>query len=793
MQSQYDNPRPGEGGFRDWLGTKLPLAFKAKERRETVQNLNRKRLSIVVWALIFGAIAGLIELPMPAEDAWRAVRAEVRSKDAPDDIVVVAVDDATLAEIGNPYPTRAQDAEVVEAAFAAGANRLLFDKAYADPTDPAQDATFADALARHKGKVWLGASPDVEFRTAQSEEIVPIPTLRDKAAIASMMGRKAPFGLSAQFPTTTTIEGQKHPSISAILAQYEGKDGWYRPDFAYDPLTVPTISYADILAGRAAPGQLAGKNLIIAPTHIQTPDFHHLPLGDRIPGVYFHVLGAHTLKGGLPVDLSWFPALALVAAVMAFQAYRKTPSKPLISGTLIILIFAPLAFDELKIGIDIFPALITLGIATFRLWRLSAKVYDQDTSLVLARALSEPDSKPDQDVYALKIENLGDLTEFQDARQFGKFVEQIIACMKGASEGASPATGSDGQVAFQRDMLIWLAPKLDRAELDQSGMGLISVLRSVILQQGATVNLATTLGVDINHDLALSQRIQNAMHAADNASKANTRFVVCDDAFLDQRRRRINLMSELEDAIRTDAIWVAHQPKINLATGEVYGAEALIRWDHPVLGPVSPQEFVTMAEENDRIDMLTNYVLDRAIREAHPLLEIDPAFKLAVNVSAKALSGDVIVRQTKRMVERHAFPVKNLILEVTETAGLDDGRVAATLKALRDMGVELSIDDFGMGHSSLDYLSRVPCSEVKLDRKFISSVLDSRESRALVTGTIAMAHSLGKLVVAEGVEDAATADLLTELKCDLAQGYLFSPAVEIAEVAKLIIEKRRAA
>ncbi|MGB3470734.1 MAG: EAL domain-containing protein [Erythrobacter sp.] len=793
MQSQFEIPRPGEGGFRGWLGTKLPRVFKPKDRRETAENLGRKRIGIVVWALIFGAIAGLIELPMPAEDAWRAVRAEVRSKEVPADIVVVAVDDATLAYIGANAPSRSQDAQLVDAVFAAGANRLLFDKAYADPTNPADDAAFGEALERHKGKVWLGASPKLEMRTAQSEQLVPIASLREKAAIVSMVGQAAPFGLSVWFPITTVIDGRKHPSISATLVGYEGKEGWYRPDFAYDPFTIPTISYVDILDHRVEPSQLAGKSVIVGLTHIQTPDFHHLPLGDRIPGVYFHVLGAHTLKGGLPIDLLWFPALALVAAVVGIQAYRKTPSTPLTSGALIVLVFAPLAFDEFKIGVDIFPALIALGIATFRLHRLSARVYDQDTSLVLARALSEPDSRPDHDVYALKIENLGDFTEFQDARQFGKFVEQIIACMEGASEGASPATGSDGQVAFQRDMLIWVAPKLERRELDQSGMGLISVLRSVILKQGATVNLATTLGVDINHDLALSQRIQNAMRAADNASKANTRFVVCDDAFLDQRRRRMNLMSELEDAIRNDAIWVAHQPKIDLTTGEVNGAEALVRWDHPVLGAVSPQEFVTMAEEHDRIDMLTAYVLDRAVREAKPLLDIDPAFKLAVNVSAKSLAGDAIVEQVIETVGQYRFPTKNLILEVTETAELDDSRVATNLKDLLDLGVALSIDDFGMGHSSLDYLRRVPCSEVKMDRQFVSVMLTSRENRALVTGTIAMAHSLGKTVVAEGVEDAETADLLKQLGCDLAQGYFFSRAVEIAEVSKLIRERRKAA
>ncbi|WOE75070.1 EAL domain-containing protein [Alterisphingorhabdus coralli] len=789
MHSQNTKSRASLTGPLGWIGSLLQRIPFRRKSASTADEVKKKRRNIAITAIAIGAIAGFIELPMPVDDAFRAVRAELRSHDAPDDIVVVAVDDATLNEIGRDLPTRIQDAEVVEKIFAAGATKLVFDRAYADPATPEEDAALARTFARHKGKVWLGASPAADNGLQKHDGLFPTTKLRHNVEMASMMGNVTPFELSVQFPTETRIGDMPTPSISAVLGDYEGRLHWYRPDFAINPATIETISYADLLFDRLDERRLAGRSVIIGYTDLLTSDLRNLPLGGKVPGVYFHVMGAHTLKNGLPLDLGWIPGLVFVIIIIVFQAKRKKPLPKLAWGGTLALLIAPLAFDYLAINIDSSAAILTLGIATFRLRRLSNQVYHKDTDLILAGAISSGEHSQAQDVYALKIENLGDLTESIEPKQFGTFIERIITCV----QQASPSTGADTQVAFEKDTLLWFAQKLDRSELEANSLGLVSVLRNAMTYQGNWANLATTLGVDISYDLPVAQRVQNAIRAAENGTKTSRRFVISDEQFLDERRRYLELLAELNIGMKAETIGVAYQPKIRLANDTVAGAEALIRWHHPELGYVDPFELVTTAEEHDRINELTIYVLDRALGEAKEAVLIDPDFKLAVNFSAQALADEMILHHTPRLLKEHAFPSRNLIIEVTESARLDGKRVNSKIAELREHGISFSIDDFGTGHSSLDYLSRVPCQELKMDRKFVSGMQSSEDNANLVKGTIDMAHSLAKSVVAEGVEDAATANALRNIGCDLAQGYFYSPAISMADITKMIVKRRNAA
>jgi EAL domain-containing protein (putative c-di-GMP-specific phosphodiesterase class I) len=211
-----------------------------------------------------------------------------------------------------------------------------------------------------------------------------------------------------------------------------------------------------------------------------------------------------------------------------------------------------------------------------------------------------------------------------------------------------------------------------------------------------------------------------------------------------------------------------------------------LRWHHPRLGEVSPQEIVELAEENGRIARLTDYVLGTAIEESHAAIELDPRFTLSVNISALSLTDDLFLGSVARQIQRHRFPPKNLVLEVTETSPLDAGRTAKTLHGLRAMDINLSIDDFGTGHSNLDYLQRVPSSEIKIDRMFVNGMDQAPEKAAVVRATIAMAHALDRTVVAEGVETREVAEALYMMGCTRAQGYLYSCAIPMRQLLGLL-------
>jgi len=231
------------------------------------------------------------------------------------------------------------------------------------------------------------------------------------------------------------------------------------------------------------------------------------------------------------------------------------------------------------------------------------------------------------------------------------------------------------------------------------------------------------------------------------------------------------LRHELDDALRARQFVLHYQPKLCLASSRIEGFEALLRWQHPRHGLVPPGWFIALAERSGRMDALTREVIELALpwlagQEARPWLS------LAINVSARNLGDVRFADQLHEQCRRHAVDPRRVILELTESSAAQDHAIALDiLTRIRLKGFRLSIDDFGTGYSSMTKLAQLPVSEIKIDRSFVGSISVSLESRKIVESTIGLARSLGLTTVAEGVEDAATLDLLKSLGCDLAQGY----------------------
>jgi EAL domain-containing protein (putative c-di-GMP-specific phosphodiesterase class I) len=308
------------------------------------------------------------------------------------------------------------------------------------------------------------------------------------------------------------------------------------------------------------------------------------------------------------------------------------------------------------------------------------------------------------------------------------------------------------------------------------------MLKTAISHDWQSASSAPAIGIDTNHELPLGQRIKKAMQAADEAANRGVRFIINDAAYLEARNHRLEIIRVLERGLRERNIGVAYQPKIDLATRRIVGAETLIRWKPEGQDYVNPQELVLAAEANDRINELTLIVMEAALVDGRKAVAFDPDFKLAVNMSAKSLSNTDLLFDMMTMLGRIGFPAENLTLELTETAKLEDKLIAPQIAALKQRGIGLSIDDFGTGQSNLEYIEKLPSSELKIDKKFVQHMASSEESRAVVRATIEIAHSLGKVVVAEGVENEDVAAALRAMGCDQAQGYLFSRAISMAEL-----------
>jgi diguanylate cyclase (GGDEF)-like protein/PAS domain S-box-containing protein len=261
-----------------------------------------------------------------------------------------------------------------------------------------------------------------------------------------------------------------------------------------------------------------------------------------------------------------------------------------------------------------------------------------------------------------------------------------------------------------------------------------------------------------------------AMYVAKGLGKS--RYELFEPAMRDTAVARASLRGDMEWAVQRDELEVHYQPVIDMVSGNVRGFEALVRWRNPARGLLWPSEFIQVAEETGLIVSMGGWVLDQACQQAQTWRAERGALSMAVNVSARQLQDPTLVASIARALATSGLDPGALVLEITESATVDDAEgVIARLEELKGLGVGLAIDDFGTGYSSLTYLRRFPVDQLKIDRSFVVEVATSSEDRAIVASVIELAHALGVTVVAEGVETEAQLRELSDMGCDLAQGY----------------------
>jgi diguanylate cyclase (GGDEF)-like protein len=276
----------------------------------------------------------------------------------------------------------------------------------------------------------------------------------------------------------------------------------------------------------------------------------------------------------------------------------------------------------------------------------------------------------------------------------------------------------------------------------------------------------------------LMRRGDAAMYAA---KRGHTGFAVYHPRLHDQREAQLSLLTELRHAIERGELRLLYQPKVELSSGRMTGVEALVRWAHPTKGMVPPDRFIPFAEQTGFIKTITAWVIDAAVRQGAAWRASGRARAISVNISAQDLLNPELGEILTRALERHGLPPQLLCLEITESGVMQDAaRAIEVLKRVRDLGVGRSIDDFGTGYSSLSYVKQLIVDELKIDRSFLRGIVTDLKDRAIVLSTIELAHNLGLGVVAEGVEEQASADLLRELGCDQIQGWLVAKPLEPA-------------
>jgi diguanylate cyclase len=750
--------------------------------------LESRQRKLLLWTAIAGLIFGLIQFGLIAEDVLRTGRDALRWHKASGQIVLVKIDDQSLRHVGRwPWPRR-YHAQLADRLSEAGAKRILFDISFFGATTAQDDRAFADAVKR-SGRVILATRTRAGPFGGTDQEGPPQPEFAGAARGLASISWVYNFRQSVtRIPYEASVNGQAVPSFSALLSsRYGPRDATFAPDYSLDPNSIPAISAATILGGKFDRRLIEGKDVVIGTASDEIGDQFFVPGTGRMGGVYVHIIGAETLKSGRPVDLGWVPLFLVALVVSVFTLSRRSGRQQavvlLLSG--IGLMFGPTAAEAYQLNLEIMPGLFVVVVIAAALgWRSyrARGLVNPISNVPNLSALRANREGRDRALIAARILNYEEIVATLPPKSEAQLIDQIVARLTVGAAGRALYQGDAGIFAWFEDKAQPVGNHLE---------ALYALFRNPARVGGMSIDLSISFGVEIGSGRSNANRLASALVAADEAAHDGLKWKYHEPETLENASWKLSMLSQLDEAIDRGEVWVAYQPKLELETRRIIGAEALARWTHPDKGPIAASEFVAAAEQSNRIGKLTDFVLEQAVAAAAQINKRGGEFNIAVNLSARLLTDKGFTLRLSALLARHRLPAERLTLELTETAALTGGEGIEMMARLRDLGVNISIDDYGTGLSTLDYLKKIPANEIKIDQSFVKGVVDNRSDRLMVQSTIGLAHSLDRKVVAEGVEHREILDALAAMNCDIAQGFAIGRPMSLDSLIRRLASERK--
>ncbi|HWJ68890.1 MAG TPA: EAL domain-containing protein [Sphingobium sp.] len=734
------------------------------------------RSIVLVTACLIGLAASIMHGGRDIDNRTRDLRYDYFHKQPSGQLVLVAIDTPSIKALGSWPFQRGRHGALVDRLDEAGARRIAFNLIFDQPAvTPAQDHRFAASLARAKADVYLAAFLENASNGGEMHQELPTAALLPYVTPVSIWVNNDFDQFLRRVALNTQVMGRMLPAMAQVLAGTDFKDdGKILIDWAYSPYDLQTISYADVLAGKFPRGFFKGKTVLVGFDAFGSEQFS-VPPNNRIIGMHVQAIAAETLRAGRPVALGDSPGLLfglLIIGASLCLPTRWRIAMPLVG--LAILVPLQIAVEHLTVfRIDIGSAMLMLAAALLAQLMLATgqAMLDRITKSAEAglpnlAAMNLQEREPAITVVVC-LRNYVETTALLGFAAQGTLLNKI-------RDRLILAAGHDRIYQIDNHSFAWRSAE-ETPEMVASLEGLEALFAPGIQVDNLTVDITLNAGFCENTALPVQEALPKAVMAATNAIN---RGILWERYETDEEEMfwKLSILNEFDLALRRGDVWVAYQPKLDLHTQTIHGAEALIRWTHPERGFIRPDRFVRAIEDAGRIEKLTLYVLQRAIADFAPI-----GFNIAVNLSMRMLGNNRLEAPLRRLLEAYDMPAERLTLEITESATMADESGLAELEALRRLGVHISIDDYGTGQSTLSYLKRLPASELKIDQSFVRQVLTSRSDAVLINSTIKLAHELDMRVVAEGVEDQPVLDALARMECDIIQGYHIGRPVAFAE------------
>lgn len=742
------------------------------------------------------------QVARPLDDGLAEARFRLLERDASQTLTVVEIDAASIRAAGRWPWGRERFAQAIENLQDAGAAAVAFDVDFSAASTAAGDARLAQAIHRRPGSVVL---PTFVQRTATGggrevmAESSPLGALAGEAVLASVNvpvdedGRVRRYGYGFG-----SAETQRQTVAGVLAGAAPDRSGSFLLDFAVRTETIPRLSFEDVRTGRFDASAVRGRNVLVGATALELGDEFATPRHGTLSGVYVHALAYENLRGGRALTvLAPGPLLALALLtgfLMRPRRGRIDLRKLLASHVAVaaIAVMGPLAVQAVwPVSLD--TGLVLLAQAMCLIWAARAELDRRAAAIVKAReasllhlAMHEPETElPNRRALTARIAEqlerrrdrplavvalgIDRYPVMRGAIGYGEATQVVQAL----AERIRAAAG-EAEVAHLSTSVLGVMLTDTSAEALKARVRKLERLEPAVEVGEHVVDAFVRVGVAYRsrRDDTAEGLLEHASIALDQARTLDQRVVAFDPAQFIDPSANLSLMSEMRRGLKAGELSLHYQPKLSLADGRVKSAEALARWRHPERGDIPPGVFIPVAEETGNIRALTEWVLARAIADQAEMAEAGQEIDIALNVSARLLDDKEFRRHALRVATARRG---RLTFEVTESAVMGNPQAAmAAIAAFREAGIGISIDDYGVGLSSLAYLKMLEADELKLDKSLVDFVDQRERDRLIIGSTMELAHALGMSVTAEGVEEEAVQRTLAKLGCDTIQGYLIS-------------------
>ena len=686
---------------------------------------------------------------------------------------MISIDDRSLRDLGSFPWTRSTHADLINSLQGAGVAGLAFDIAFfTDAPAKIDDENLANAIRNSDFPVALavptiddgnieelvktdgmkGNYPLIEFTNAGADPVSIWMNMNEDGAVEHMNA-------------VTILDDKPLPTISSWLANTSSAER-VRIDWSLDDEEIKKYSYSDIVTNGPTE-EMRGMRLIVGADSSMLGDAYAVPSGHLMAGARIHAMAAEThIKGANPVISEQTVMLIVMALLMALTFLANAPTRYAASAASLIALPAiqwqleSSNIAEITIGSSMLTIMFLLvASASLHVLRYFYGKITQNEGTGIPNLLAMRVAAHDPGMtIALSVRNHIDILSELGSEGRDKIMAKLARCIE---------LGSNGRIIYQVDASTFAWRGGNDLDIELGNIEtLLTLLRPGISYGNGNIDIHVTVGIEQNSSLGAEQSVTNATIACNRAADRGIAWEVYESGD-NAEHWKISVVSEITTAIANEDLWVAYQPKVDSVTGKVMGAEALVRWKHPTRGDVRPDAFIPLLEKANRTDELTRYMLNKAIRDFTTISDCS----IAVNVSPLMVGNGKLLSMVKNALDTTGFEPARLTIEVTESERFAAESALEELDAIHQLGVKISIDDYGMGNSTVNYLRILPADELKIDRSFISNVLANRSDKMVVASTINLAHEMGLKVVAEGVESAEIQAYLKELRCDFIQGY----------------------